>query len=345
MKKILIITLMVSLVLLCGGSLYAQHVLRLGHLNPQNPQEVATATMAQVFKAMVESGTNEEVKVEIYPGGVLGSERETMEQVRAGVTQSYIASGGGMAAFYPLFSIVEIPFSIADYSVAYHVYDGEFGEELAGRIEEATGFKVLAFGESGGFFQLTNSRRPVHSPADMEGLRVRTMTIPVHMEFMRSLGASPTPIAWAEVYTSLQTGVVDGQHNPIPIIKIGNLEEVQSYLTLTNHMYTPYVWVMNKEWFEGLTEEQQTVINEAARVANLAGRGINRLLESGDDGLPYLAERMEIYSPTDEELQQFRDISIPATLDFIADEFGDEGVELAELYLQAIEQAKEELGL
>lgn len=339
MKKVLSILLVISLALVLSGPIVAQNVLRLGHLNPQNPQEVATATMAQVFKAMVESGTNEAIKVEIYPSGVLGSERETMEQVRAGVTQSYIASGGGMAAFYPLFSIVEIPFSIADYSVAYHVYDGDFGHLLANRIEEATGFKVLAFGESGGFFQLTNSRRPIHSPQDMEGLRVRTMTIPVHMEFMRSLGASPTPIAWAEVYTSLQTGVVDGQHNPIPIIKIGKLEEVQSYLTLTNHMYTPYVWVMNQAWFEGLTEEHQSVINEAARVANLAGRGINRLLESGDDGLPYLAGKMEIYSPTDEELQQFRDITIPATLEFIEQEFGEEGVELAEKYLAAIERA------
>ena len=99
-------------------------VLKLSHLNPQQPKEIATAAMAQVFKSMVESGTNNEIVVEIYPNGVLGNERESMEQVQTGVTQSYIASGGGMSIFYPLFSILNIPFSITDYSVAYEVYDG-----------------------------------------------------------------------------------------------------------------------------------------------------------------------------------------------------------------------------
>ena len=320
-------------------------VLKISHLNPQNPKEIATAAMTQVFKSMVESGTNGEVSVEIYPNGVLGNERESMEQVQNGVTQSYIASGGGMSIFFPLFSIVNIPFSITNYSVAYEVYDGPFGDELAKQIEEKTGFVVLAFGESGGFFQLTNSKKTVKSPDDMKGLKFRTMTIPIHMEFMRSLGASPTPIAWAEVYTSLQTGVVDGQHNPAPIIKIGKLEEVQKYLALTNHMYTPYVWVMNGDWFNALTAEQQSVIKEAARVANVAGRGVNRLIETSDEGIPYLATKMEVYKPTAEELQAFQDITIPASMAFIENEYKDEGKELAQLYLDAIEKAKKDLGL
>ncbi len=347
MKKFAIYFLIFTLVLMVSGTVLAadNKVLKLGHLNPQNPQEVATAAMAQVFKSMVDSGTNGEVVVEIYPNGVLGNERETMEQVKAGVTTSYIASGGGMSTFYPLFSIVDIPFSISNYSVAYEVYDGPFGQNMAEDIEEKTGFKVLSFGESGGFFQLTNSERPIRTPEDMEGLKFRTMTIPMHMNFMRSLGASPTPIAWAELYTALQTGVVDGQHNPNPIIKIGKLEEVQQYLTLTNHMYTPYVWVINDDWFNGLTEMQQNVIKEAARVANLAGRGVNRLLEASDEGLPYLAEKMEVYKPTPEELQQFKDVTIPASMEFIADEYGEEGEQLAQDYLDAIEDAKEKLGL
>jgi len=348
MKKHIIFVIGLALVLTVFSSMtYAADgkVLKLAHLNPQEPTEIATAAMSQVFKSMVESGTNNEIIVEIYPNGVLGNERETMEQVQSGVTQSYIASGGGMAIFYPLFSIVDIPFSISNYSVAYEVYDGDFGQELAQDIQEKTGFKVLAFGESGGFFQLTNSRRPIRTPEDMTGLKIRTMTIPMHQNFMRSLGASATPIAWAEVYTSLQTGVVDGQHNPAPIIKIGKLEEVQEYLSLTNHMYTPYVWVINNEWFDSLTEQQKTVIEEAARVGNLAGRGVNRLIETSDEGVPYLATKMEVYTPTAEELQEFKDVTIPAAMEFIEDEYKEEGKILAEKYLNAIKEAQEKLGL
>ena len=347
MKKYLVVlvTLMLVLSISVVGVAQDSKVLKLAHLNPQQPKEIATAAMAQVFKSMVDSGTNGSVTVEIYPNGVLGNERETMEQVLSGVTQSYIASGGGMSTFYPLFSIVNIPFSISNYSVAYEVYDGEFGEMMSQDIEEKTGFKVLGFGESGGFFQLTNSKRPIKSPADMEGLKFRTMTIPIHMEFMRSLGASPTPIAWAELYTSLQTGVVDGQHNPAPIIKIGKLEEVQNYMTLTNHMYTPYVWVISPDFFNSLSAKEQMVIEEAARVANVAGRGVNRLIESSDEGIPYLAEKMEVYNPTPEEMQAFRDDAIPAAMEFIEEKYGEEGAEMADNYLNAIESAREELEL
>ncbi len=346
-KSILFIFITMLLLIVLTSSTCAANVkvLRLAHLNPQEPTEIATAAMSQVFKSMVESGTNNEIIVEIYPNGVLGNERETMEQVQSGVTQSYIASGGGMAIFYPLFSIVDIPFSISHYSVAYEVYDGAFGQELAQSIEAKTGFKVLAFGESGGFFQLTNNKRPIRKPEDMKGLKIRTMTIPMHQNFMRSLGASATPIAWAEVYTSLQTGVVDGQHNPAPIIKIGKLEEVQKYLTLTNHMYTPYVWVINQEWFNSLTDHQKSVIQEAARIGNLAGRGVNRLIETSDKGVPYLATKMEVYTPTAEELQQFKEVTIPAAMEFIETEFKEEGKILAEKYLKAIKEAQKKLNL
>ena len=346
-RQVIFILIAVVVLTVFSGIVHAADVkvLKLSHLNPQTPKEVATAAMAQVFKSMVESGTNNEIKVEIFPNGVLGNERESMEQVQTGVTQSYIASGGGMSIFYPLFSIVNIPFSITDYSVAYEVYDGPFGQELAKDIEAKTGFKVLGFGESGGFFQLTNSKRTIRKPEDMKGLKIRTMTIPIHMEFMRSLGASATPIAWAEVYTSLQTGVVDGQHNPAPIIKIGKLEEVQKYLSLTNHMYTPYVWVLSSQWFNTLTEQQKVVIEEAARVANVAGRGVNRLIETSEEGVPYLAVKMEVYKPTAEELQQFKDVTIPAAMKFIETEYKEEGKVLAQKYLDAIKKAQEDLGL
>lgn len=344
-KKASISILVFSFILIFAVTAGAQEVLQITHLNPQDPEEVATAAMAEIFKARVEAETD--IVVEIYPDGVLGDAREMMEQVQGGVIQSFISSAGGLAPFYPEIAVVDIPFALSHYSVAHRVYDGEFGTILAEEIEANTsGFKVLAFGESGGFFQLTNSVREIQTPDDMDGITFRTMPIEMHREFISALGGTATEIAWEELYTALQTGVADGQMNPIPLISMELLYEVQDYMTLTNHMYTPYVWVINDEWMEGLTEHERSVIREAARAGNTAGRGVNQLVEASEElGLPYIQEQLEVYAPTDEELQQFRDIVEPAAMEVIEEEFGEEGLELAERYLEAIETAEQELGI
>jgi TRAP-type C4-dicarboxylate transport system substrate-binding protein len=110
-------------------------------------------------------------------------------------------------------------------------------------------------------------------------------------------------------------------------------------------MYTPYVWVLNPDFYASLSENEKTIVEEAARVANLAGRGVNRLIEASDEGLPYLTEEMEVYKPTAEEMQMFKDQAIPAAMEFIEEEYGEEGAEFAESYLNAIEEAQEKLGL
>jgi len=338
------VVLMVAFVFLFVSSVAfgAEKVIKLSHLNPQQPFEVATAAMSAVFKNIVESESGGALKVEIYPAGQLGNERETMEQVQLGVVQSYIASAGGIAIFYPLYSILDIPFALPNYEVAWKVFDGPFGQYLAKDIEEKTGYKVLGFGESGGFFQITNSKRPIKSVADMKGLKIRTMTIPTHEELMRLYGAAPTPVAWAEVYTALQTGVVDGQHNPIPIILTGRLYEVQKYITITNHLYSPYCWVMNKDFYNSLSETEREIVDRAAREANVSGRGLNRIIEASDKGLPTLIKAgMEVNVLSPESLEEFRRIGREGMMEFIEKRFKGEGVELAEKYLKAIEEAED----
>lgn len=317
-----------------------QVVLRLAHLNAQQPFEIPSAAMAAVFKASVEANSNNTISVEIYDSGQLGNERETMLQVQNNIVQSYIASSGGMATFYPLMDVLNMPFAFSDYNVVYEVYDGPFGQALAEDIRDKTRMRVLGFGESGGFFILTNSRRPVHSPSDMRGLKIRTMTVPSHQAIIRSLGGSATPIAWAEVYTSLQTGVVDGQMNPVSITNMASFQEVQRYATLTNHIYAPYVWVISDRFYNGLTDEQRAVVDNAARVAILAGRGLSRIIDSTDKGLPTLAERMEIYTPTAAEMRAFRNATIPAAREFISDTYGAEGERWMDRLADAIEEAE-----
>jgi TRAP-type C4-dicarboxylate transport system substrate-binding protein len=157
---------------------------------------------------------------------------------------------------------------------------------------------------------------------------------------MNSLGAAATPVAWAEIYTALQTGVVDGQHNPITVINLGKIYEVQKYLTLSNHMAGLYVWVINDRWFNALTPAEKAAVQGAADAAVIAGRGIDRLVTATEKGLPALAAKMEIYTPTPEELEKFREIAIPAAKKFFAQTLGQEGTQWVEKYLNAIEEIK-----
>jgi tripartite ATP-independent transporter DctP family solute receptor len=321
------------------------YTLKLAHLNAQQPFEVASAAMAEVFKSEVEANSNGRIKVELFPNGVLGNEANTMIQVRTGVVQSYISSSGGIAQFYPLIDVTNMPFAFASYNVGYRVYDGEFGQALAKDIEAKAGFKVLGFGESGGFFAITNNRRPLKTPADMRGIKLRTMALPLHQAIVSALGASPTTVAWAEVYTSLQTGVVDGQMNPLSIIAMAKFQEVQKYITLTNHLYAPYVWVINPKFYSDLPADLKKVVDDAARTGILAGRGLSRIIDASDKGLPALATRMEVYVPNANEMQQFRNVTMPAAKAFMTDRYKAEGTAWVDRFYAAIDKAEQELGL
>ena len=339
MKKFVVLMLLASLVVMGGTMAEAAKVIKLAHLNPQNPFDVATAAVTAVFKSEVEARTGGAVTVEIYPNGTLGNERETMEQVKAGIAQSYIASVGGIAPFYPMIDITSMPFAYGSYEIGCALYDGPFGKEFAEDIRQKAGLKVLGFIPQG-FFQFTNSQRPIKSPEDMKGLKMRTMNNALHMEFMNSLGAAATPVAWAEIYTALQTGVVDGQHNPITVINIGKLYEVQKYVTLSNHMAGLYVWVMNDSFFEGLSPEEKVAVQGAAMAAVLAGRGIDRIITATEKGLPTIAANAEVYTPTAEEIEQFRALAIPAAKAFFAETLGEEGTAWIDKYLAAIDDVK-----
>ena len=339
-----IIAIVLVIAALMPAAVFGQTVLKLAHLNPQQPFDVASAAMAAVFKSEVEANSNGQIKVDIFPNGVLGKEAETMVQVKSGVVQSFISSSGGMAQFYPLIDVTNMPFAFSSYNVGYKVYDGEFGKELAADIEKKAGFKVLGFGESGGFFAITNAKRPLKSPADMKGIKLRTMALPLHQAIVKALGASPTTVAWAEVYTSLQTGVVDGQMNPISIIAMAKFQEVQKYITLTNHLYAPYVWVINPKFYAGLSADLQNVIDDAARTAILAGRGLSRIIDGSDKGLPALAEKMQVYVPSKVEMKQFRDVAIPAAKEFMIAQYKKDGELWVDKFFAAIEKAEKELG-
>jgi TRAP-type transport system periplasmic protein len=314
-------------------------VLKLAHLNKNDPFDNATGAMVTVFKNLVESGTNGSVTVQIFPSGQLGKDAEVLQQVKAGVIQSGIHSTGGMASVYPLIGALDVPFAFPNISATYEVFDGPFGDKLAASIEDKTGLYVLGFGDSGGFFNFTNSKRPIKTLEDFQGMKIRTMGLDTHKALIRSLGGQPAGIAWSEVYTALQTGVADGQMNPVPIIAFAKFNEVQKYLTLSKHLFTPYVWVMNKDFWNSLTDSEKDVVTYAARSAIVAGRGISRIIEASERGLPALSKDLEVYTLPDSERAKFQAAALPAVKEVIVNTFGAEGEDMMNAYLAAIEEA------
>jgi TRAP-type transport system periplasmic protein len=318
---------------------HAEKVLKLSHLNKNDPFDNSTGAMATVFKNLVESGTNGTVKVELFPSGQLGKDAEVLQQVKAGVIQSGIHSTGGFSSVYPLIGALDVPFAFPNISATYKVFDGPFGDKLSASIESKTGLHVIGYGDSGGFFNFTNSKRPVKTLADFKGLKIRTMGLDTHKGLVSSLGGQPAGIAWSEVYTALQTGVADGQMNPVPIIAFAKFNEVQKYLTLSGHLFTPYVWIMNKDFLNGLTASEKNVVAYAARSAITAGRGISRIIEASERGLPALAKDLEVYSLPASEKAKFQAAALPVIKEVIKKNLGAEGEDMMNAYIAAIKDA------
>ncbi|MBL6928538.1 MAG: DctP family TRAP transporter solute-binding subunit [Rhodospirillales bacterium] len=341
MKTLKVLAATTAFAALMAGSAFAADVtMRLGHLNPADPLESHSGTMTTIFKSLVETNSNGAIEVKLFPNGQLGKDNEVIQQVREGIVESCISSSGGVAQHYPVVGVFDLPFAFPNIGVATKVIhkDSSFGKKFVGGLEAKTGLKVLGLIDSGGFFAFTNSKRPIASVADMKGLRIRTMTLPTHETIISSLGGSPTPLPWAEVYTALQTGVADGQMNPVPIIGFAKFDEVQEYLSLTNHVITPYVWMMNKEFLDGLSAEHRALITWAADVATEAGRAMSRVIEASDKGLPRLAAKMKVNAVSPAEIAKFAAASQPAVRKLIEEKLGQEGTDMLNAMLASIKE-------
>ena len=325
---------------LAGQAFAADVTIRVAHLNPEDPFASHSGAMAAVFKSLVESSSNGAIEVQLFPNGQLGKDNEVIDQVRAGIVESTISSSGGMAQHYPLVGVFDIPFAFPNIGVASKVItkESDFGQKFVGDLEGATGLKVLGLIDSGGFFAFTNSKKPITAVSDMEGLRIRTMTLPTHEAIITSLGGQPTPLPWAEVYTALQTGVADGQMNPVPIIAFAKFDEVQQYLSITNHVITPYIWTMNQEFFDALSPEHQYLVNWASEVATEAGRAMSRVIEASEKGLPALASKMEVNVVPPEEQAKFAEAAQPAVRALIEEQYGEAGIAMLDSLLASVEE-------
>lgn len=315
-------------------------VLKFAHDNKEDPFENPAHACTAVFANIVEADTNGEIKVEVYPSNQLGSAAEHVQMVRDGLIQATLTSTGAIASYYPRIDVLNLAFAFDSNASTYDVFDGPFGQKLAADIENTLGdVKVLGFPDTGGFFAVTNSKHPIATLEDFKGIRVRTMSLPSHQKIMQSLGAEAYPMAWGEVYAGLQTGVIDGQMNPVPTVTFAKFNEVQGYLTLTNHLFSPYTFMLSKAFWDDLTADQQKIVRYAAQSCVVASRGVSRVIEASDRGLAGLTDKMEITALSSEERQKLKDVTQPVVVKHVQESLGTEGVELLELFQTEVDKA------
>lgn len=205
-----------------------------------------------------------------FPSSALGGERELLEGIQLGTVEAGIVSTGTLSNFVPEVGVTDIPFLFRDSAHARSVLDGRIGQDILKKFE-SRGMIALAWGEQG-FRHVTTGKRAVEKPDDLKGLKIRTMENPVHITAFRALGASPTPMAWPEVVGALQQGTIDGQENPLSVIVSAKLPQVQKYLSLTGHVYSPAVLVVSPRLWGTLSEAQKSAFRQGAHEGAIAMR-------------------------------------------------------------------------
>ena len=265
-------TLLATAMLAFAGMASAQMVkLTLGHgAAPGNPRHEAAVKFAEIIKAK----THGRIEIQVAHSAQLGDDAAMVTAMRSGTLDMSANSQGAVSAVVPEFAALGMPFLFSDIQKAWTVMDGAVGKELA---EKAAAKNMVLLGMwDNGIRQMSNSKRPIKSPADLKGLKMRTPPDPVTVDIMQALGADAQQIKFSELYVALQQGVVDGQENPLTNISSAKLYEVQKYISMTGHKYESTPFLMGKRAWERLTSADQKIFKDAAAEATLLQRKLNK---------------------------------------------------------------------
>lgn len=271
-----------------GDSGSKTYVIKAGHAASE--EHFAQGTFEK-FKELVEENSNGQIKVEIFPNGQVGGEREMVEALQLGNLTLAAPSSSVVTAFSPGMYLWDLPFLFKDANQAHTVLDGTVGDEVLANLD-SVGIKGLGYWENG-FRHIMNDKHAVNKLEDMEGLKFRTLESQQQIQMWNATGANSTPIAFTELYSALQQGTVDGAESPLALMYAQKFQEVQKYLTLSGHLYSPWPVLMNKEFFDGLPEDLQQVVQDAVDETTTYNRQLSaddekkslQLLEDG--GMTY----------------------------------------------------------
>ena len=260
------------------------------------------------FKEEIDKKLPGKYDIQLYANAQLGDDVKTTEAVRMGNLEMTGPSSSPLTGIVKELGVFDLPFLFPSTEIAYKVMDGPAGQQLLDKMEEK-GLKGLAYWENG-FRHLTNSAREVKSPEDVKGLKIRVMQNPIHLATWKALGANPTPMPFSELFTAMQQKTVDGQENPIPTIYLSKYSEVQKFVTLTGHVYTPHILIIGKKLWDSLPKEDQKVFQQAAYDARDHVRKVSK--EMNDSQTAKLKEAgMTVTVLTPAQLKAFQDVVKP----------------------------------
>ncbi|WP_331774975.1 TRAP transporter substrate-binding protein [Sulfurospirillum sp. 1612] len=228
---------------------------------------------AEKFKQIVEKRSGGDIQVKIHHSSSVGNETSILQQLQLNALQMGVITAGPMDKFIPAIKAIGFPFIFDSYAKVDKILDGKIGQDILGQFQSANliGYHFL----ENGFRNITNSKRPIHTAADVKGLKIRVMNSQLHIAIWKDIGANPTPMPWP-IYTQLSQHVIDGQENPLAVIDQYKLYEVQKYLTLTRHVYSALVFVGSKQFYDALPKKYQTLFFEATKEASIYERKLNR---------------------------------------------------------------------
>ena len=316
-----------------AGQVVAQTNIKVATVVPEGP--AAEVQGLKIFKEYVEFRSNGELTVQPF-FGQLGGEREITEQVMQGTLEMGIAADGAIAGFFPDIQVFSIPYLFPSSPVVWAFYSHPFAQELAENMRQQTGIRVLTWAENG-FRNFTNSVRPIRTPEDMAGLKMRTMESPVYMRFVESLGASATPISAAEMILALRQGVVDGQENATPIVHDFGIADVQQYMSIDEHILGLHGIMINDTFYQSLPEDHQAIVADGAilyrtwsdaRKAAMHNEYVQKIRDKGVE--------VTVLSPSEKEA--FKEISQEPVKQYIIEQVGEE---LVNGLIAAVEDSKE----
>ncbi|MCX7660768.1 MAG: DctP family TRAP transporter solute-binding subunit, partial [Caldimonas manganoxidans] len=264
---------------------------------------------ALVFKDYVEKATNGSIKVEIYPAGQFGKDQPTMEALKLGTLEMAVVHDGAIATAYKPINVLGIPYLFDSHEHAWAVYDSKWKDDLSADMIRKTGIRLLGLADNG-VRHFTNSVRPIQTPADMRGLKIRIQPSPVFRALVEALGASPSAIPWAELPTALQQKVVDGQENGVTNILAASLYQHQKYATLDGHVWSIHGYLINERFYQGLSAAERKAVDEATAKAIAIHR---KMTSDQDKNARQILEQhgMQVYTPTAAQIAEFRSLAQP----------------------------------
>ena len=277
------------------------------------------------FKEELEKRTNKRIKVDLFFGGVLGTERELMDFLSMGVIQG--TRGGFFADANPVFNIFNLPFLVDDWDQAIRLMSSEFTRKI-NQGAKRNGFHIPATGISQGFRAHTNSKHPIKHPRDLKGMKMRVPSQEVYVQTAIAFGAKPQEIPAVETYQALQTGVVDGQDNPPSNIRDYRFDEVSKYLTITHYSTGPDPFMVNLDWYQKLPDDLKTIFDEVAVDTMRLSDRLNREKES--EYIDELSKKLDVNYVEGENLKPFQEAVQPVYSYFVSKgEFSFDDIEEA----------------